>query len=394
MKTRVATYIHRGAVREVVDAARAAITEQLGNERPQFIVVFASTKQPLAELAPLLADAFEGAILVGCSSAGEFTENGDMDGAVSIFAVHGDFKIHAGMAVGLRSDVERTVTAAVGALPASIDGYPHRTALLLVDGLFGAGEEATLIAASLLGEVVPLAGGAAGDDVQMKATYVACGREVASDAVVIAEIFSKAPLGVGVAHGHVPISKAFQVTKAEGNVVFEIDGRPAWDVWREETRSRTDESGMNPDELQGGDIMRYLGLYEAGLEIGDEFKVRVPIGRGENGALAFACGIPEGTILRIMDTDPERQVRSAGQAARRAREKLGVQAPAGALVFDCTGRKLLLGGEFSKAVKTIAHELDAKIAGFESYGEIAMNMGDFSGYHNTTTVVLAFPSGS
>ena len=34
----------------------------------------------------------------------------------------------------------------------------------------------------------------------------------------------------------------------------------------------------------------------------------------------------------------------------------------------------------------------APIAGFETYGEIAMDLGQSSGFHNTTTVVLAFPA--
>ena len=64
---------------------------------------------------------------------------------------------------------------------------------------------------------------------------------------------------------------------------------------------------------------------------------------------------------------------------------------AGAVVFDCRCRKDLLGPEFSKAVTTIAEELGSPVAGFEAYGEVAMNMADLSGFHNTTTVVLAFP---
>jgi methyl-accepting chemotaxis protein len=34
------------------------------------------------------------------------------------------------------------------------------------------------------------------------------------------------------------------------------------------------------------------------------------------------------------------------------------------------------------------------VAGFETYGEIALDVGDMSGFHNTTTVVLAFPEGT
>ena len=60
-----------------------------------------------------------------------------------------------------------------------------------IDPLAGNGEEATLIAASLLGPDVKLAGGAAGDDLAMKAAEVALGRRAEGDAIVLAMIFSR-----------------------------------------------------------------------------------------------------------------------------------------------------------------------------------------------------------
>jgi methyl-accepting chemotaxis protein len=375
----------------VAKTLKAAVKEQLGGSPPQLVIVFASTKQPLAELIPAFGDEFKGATFLGCSTAGQFTQNGDKEGAASIFAVTGDFKIYSAIGTGLRDDVEGTITQVVSELPTEVEGYPHCTAILLVDGLSGRGEEVTLLAAMMLGETVRLAGGAAGDDLQMKATFLASNGRVVGDGVVIAKIYSKVPLGVGVAHGHSPIGGPFQVTRAEGNVVYELDGKPAWDVWLNVTREKAQAAGMDPETLQGGDVNKFLGVYEGGLEVGEEFKVRVPIAKVEGGAMAFACGIPESTSMHIMDSDGERQIQSAGVAARRAKDQLGGARPAGAVVFDCRCRKDLLGNEFYKAVTTIASELGAPVAGFEAYGEVAMNMADLSGFHNTTTVVLAFP---
>jgi methyl-accepting chemotaxis protein len=391
MKTKVATAIAEGTAGDVARTLAASVREQLGGEKPSLVFVFASTKQPLVEIVPAFGDEFGDATFLGCSTAGEFTESGDKEGAASIFAVVGDFKIYSAIGAGLRDDVEGTITKAVTELPNEVEGYPHCTAVLLVDGLSGRGEEVTLLAAMMLGESVRLAGGAAGDGLQMKATYVACNGQVLTDAVVISKIYSKVPLGVGVAHGHSPIGGPFQVTRAEGNVVYELDGKPAWDVWLDVTREKAKASGMDPETLEGGDVNKFLGVYEGGLEVGEEFKVRVPIGKVPGGAMAFACGIPESTSMHIMDSDGDRQIQSAGLAARRAKDQLGSSRPAGAVVFDCRCRKDLLGNEFSKAVTTIARELGAPIAGFEAYGEVAMNMADLSGFHNTTTVVLAFP---
>lgn len=65
---------------------------------------------------------------------------------------------------------------------------------------------------------------------------------------------------------------------------------------------------------------------------------------------------------------------------------------AGAVVFDCICRNLILKDDFKTAIAGIHEELgNVPLAGFETYGEIALDAGDLSGFHNTTTVVLAFP---
>jgi methyl-accepting chemotaxis protein len=242
---------------------------------------------------------------------------------------------------------------------------------------------------------VQLAGGAAGDDLAMKKTHVGCNQYVATNAVVVAMIYSKQRLGVGVGHGHTPISRSVKVTKATGNVVNELDGRPAWTVWKELSRDAAMKSGLNPDHLKEADEGAYLLRYEAGLPIEGGVKVRAPLSRSADGSISFAAGIPHGADLQVTSTSAEEQIQSAGVAARDAMSKMNGGEVAGAVVFDCICRNLILGGQFGNAVRSISHSLgDVPIAGFETYGEIALSAGDMSGFHNTTTVVLTFPKSS
>ena len=248
------------------------------------------------------------------------------------------------------------------------------------------------MAAALLGEDVRLAGGAAGDDLHMKETHVGLGGAAATDAVVIGLIYSKAPLGVGVCHGHQPLSKSLKATRAEGGVVHEIDGQPAWKVWQEETRASAARRGVDNSTLKPDEVTPFLLRYEAGLSTGSELKIRAPLSRSEDGSLTFACGIPQGSVFRITESEPQRQIDSAREAARRALAQTGGHPVAGAVVFDCICRNLILGDQFKTAVQSIASELGGvPLAGFETYGEIALDAGDMSGFHNTTTVVLTFP---
>jgi methyl-accepting chemotaxis protein len=226
----------------------------------------------------------------------------------------------------------------------------------------------------------------------MKATWVGCGTRVETDSIVLASIFSRVPIGLGFCHGHEPLTQPLTITQASGATVYEVEGRPAWDVWREQVRDAEAERGANVDTLSPSDEGAFLLRYEAGLAAGSEYKIRAPLSRNADGSINFACGIPEGAVIRITRSVPEDQVRSAREAARRARSQLGGAEVAGAVVFDCICRNLILGEHFSRAVKGMSQELgDVPIAGFETYGEIAMDEGDMSGFHNTTSVVLAFP---
>ncbi len=164
MTTRIATALADGSADRAVSSLIADAKRTLGSATPSLVVAFASTAQPLASVMAPLAEAFRDAVLVGASTAGEFTERGDAKHSTSLFAVAGDYKVFAGMGTGLKRSPERAVEQALQGLPREVSGYPHRTAILLLDPLAGNGEEATLIASSMLGADVRLAGGAAGDD--------------------------------------------------------------------------------------------------------------------------------------------------------------------------------------------------------------------------------------
>lgn len=392
METHVVTASATGAAATAAEHLVADLKRDLKGQEPALVMVFASTSQPLGEVAKVLSSAFEGTSVLGASTAGEFTERGDTKGAVSAVAVTGQLKVYAGIGSGVRANPDRAVAQALEGLPRALAGYPYRTGILLIDTMAGNCEEVTLIAAAELGADEPLAGGAAGDDLKMQSTLVSCGARAASDAVVIAQIFSKTPLGLGVCHGHRPLSAPLRVTKAHGNVVEEIEGRPAWDVWRESTRVAAKAQGIDVDGLAAKDETTFLLRFEAGLAAGAEYKIRAPLSRTPDGAIQFACGIPEGAVIRITESTPKDQVDSAREAARRAKAQLDGRPAAGAIVFDCICRNLILQEEFRGAVRGMVEELGGvPVAGFETYGEIALDAGDMSGFHNTTSVVLAFP---
>src|SRR5262249_24800754 len=80
---------------------------------------------------------------------------------------------------------------------------------------------------------LPMVGGTAADHFEQERTYQYCDDEVISDGVSWALLSGPVPVAPAVRHGCVPIGVERTVTRAEGNVIHEIDGKPALDVLKE-----------------------------------------------------------------------------------------------------------------------------------------------------------------
>ncbi len=209
------------------------------------------------------------------------------------------------------------------------------------------------------------------------------------------------PLFTGVKHGHHPLSRALTATKTKGNVLYEIDNRPAGEIWKEETAEVARKKAIEVEELETpAEFAQFYTNYTLGLATGKEgeYKIRWPSGINEDGSLIFTCDIAEGAVFRIMDgSNLENQIKAAEDAvviAKRNAEKAGYSDFAGVIVFDCAVRQLMLGDRFSEAVDLCKKVLPGvPLLGWETYGEIRLEPGQFSGFYNTTSVILLIPNG-
>ncbi|PYQ01146.1 MAG: hypothetical protein DMF82_20135, partial [Acidobacteria bacterium] len=207
----------RAAAAEAVRMAQAP----LDDARSSFGILFASPKHDLGA-ALAAAEQASGAAFVGCTTAGEITEKGLTKGHLAVMVA----------ARQLGAGFTRAAKAAAG------QGFGMSSTVLLVDGLNGVGEE-------LVGHVLgatrafqQVVGGAAGDDGAFKATYVGAAGRASTDSAAALHTFSRKPWGVGVDHGLRPTWRRMRVTRSHANVVQLIDGRPAFDVYKEFAASR------------------------------------------------------------------------------------------------------------------------------------------------------------
>jgi methyl-accepting chemotaxis protein len=377
-----------GAAREVARHTRAA----LGSLTPSFGLLFASPAHDLGRALRAARDAC-GAELIGCSTAGEITERGATHGGLALMLVASDeFTFASAFASGLQSDVHGVAdtldAAAVEARGvAAAKGQRHATSVVLTDGLAGTGERlvAELHARAKTG--AQLVGGAAGDEGKFQNTFVGCGLKAARDAAAVLHVFGANPWGVGVNHGLRPTTPQMRVTRAEGNVVYEIAGRPAFTLYQEHAAAR----GVDLTPERAGP---YLIGNELGLHFLDKIaRVRAPLAVGADGSLRCAAEIPAGSMVSILDGKAESMLEAVRGAANEAKASLGGRPAAGVLLFDCVCRGMILRSRFSHEIDVVRSVFGSvPVAGFLTYGEIARYAGRLDGWHNATAVVVAIPA--
>jgi methyl-accepting chemotaxis protein len=333
--------------------------------------------------------------LIGCAATGIFTEAERVDAGVGLAAVASDrIEFQTGIGTGLSQSTQRAIRDARKGLTESGDDLPYRSALVLYDSLASDGEELAQRIRRKLGARVPFAGGAASDDYRLESTPVFCNDRIEEDAVVVATLDSAAQAHVVDNHGHEPISEPVEVTSSEGRLVRELDGRPAFEVWKDAVRPHAAEMfDIDIDELERDDplLRQMTAVFEFGIDQGETYKMRACIDTDpEAGAMGALVNIPEGTRVAVMRGTVDSQIESARTAARDAHAASG-GAYAGAFVYDCACRDIILGEEFDTAVTEMREVLDTPFVGFETYGEMNMSFGRTSGFHNSTTVISLLP---
>jgi hypothetical protein len=373
-------------------AAREALAS-LGGCAPVFGVVFASPRHDLARAIGAVRRAAAGAPVLGCSTAGEITERGLTRGGLSVMLVSSDrMLVDVREARSVAADPRAAAAGLCWGFPAAARagaerGLRQSTTVALVDGLNGAGER---LIAGLLETTSPgqqVVGGAAGDDGAFAATRVGCNGDTDVDAAVVLHAFSERAWGVGVDHGLRPRTERMLVTRASGNRVYEIEGRPAFEVYRE-FAARAGVS-LTRDAASSFMIANELGLY-----FFDELrKARAPLAVRDDDSLSCAGEIPQGASVCILDGEPDAMIAAATRAAEEARATLAGGRTAGVLLFDCVCRGMILEEEFHREIEAVKSVFpDTPVTGLLTYGEIARFRGRLDGWHNATAVVVAIPA--
>lgn len=364
------------------------ISEVFAPGNPDVVIVFASSRFEYERLLTSLTDACHPGLLVGSSSAGEFTGQHQGEGTACALAFSSpDIRASAGLGRDVRLDRAKAATAAV----ASFQGvgatrYPYRSALVMVDALAGHADELIRELTVLTSGAYQFAGGGAGDDANFSSTHVFYGTRAYTDAVVALELLSSKPFGIGVGHGWTPASAPLRVTEVDGSRVISLNGVPAIEAFEA-------HAAATAQTIDRSDTLPFFLHNILGIDTGVGYQLRVPLAVNRDGSVTCAAEIPAGGRVHIMKATSDSAITAAQRATRAAVEALRGAPPAAALFFDCVATRLRMGDDFGFELQSVADTLgDARLVGCNTYGQIARAEGQFGGFHNCTAVVMVLPA--
>src|SRR5215218_6084432 len=238
---------------------------------------------------------------------------------------------------------------------------------------------------------LPLWGGGANNNFNMgEPTYQYCDDEVISGGVSYALLSGKAQAGWTISHGCIPIGGERKVTRSKGNVIHEIDGKPAVEVLKE----YLPEHAL-ADDRDWMDYAISLALcFKAPSYMKDEeYVVRgVPAVKMADGSITVQTEVPEGTSIWFSSRDKEKISTGFDQMAGQIKEQLGDEKPKLVFQFECLTRGKLLFREQEKQeiLRQFRQSVDPDVpwAGFYTIGEIGP-VEKHNDRHLYTSVVLA-----
>ncbi len=217
---------------------------------------------------------------------------------------------------------------------------------------------------------VIIAGGLAGDNFQLKQTYIFAEDQVYDEGIVLVSFSSKKLRAANRYNlNWTPIGKEFTITEVEHNIVKSIDHIPAATFY---------EKYLGRGVIENEQVLPNFQLlfYEGGTTV-----ARTPMSvEGDN--LVFAAEIQQGQKVQFGFSNED----SVLEESYAIRDEMGKKPAEAIYIFSCIARKTLLGNVLEKEFSSF--EDIAPTAGFFTYGEFYSTQGKDVLLNCTTTLLL------
>ena len=369
-------------------------------KNPTLVIVFSSSELNPNEVYESIKNEVNCPI-VGCSTAGEICSSTGKEttGTVAVMTLESKYlSVGVGVGKNLKENPFKAGLEAVENAYKNIKFNPFITFLgamrkgaydianmktfmniVLPDGLQGVEEEFLRGVIGKLGKSAHIIGGSAGDDLKFNQTYQFA-NGVYTNSAVLCVLSGGLKMGTAIGHPYHPTDVGATVTKAEGRIVYELDGKPAAERMKEI---------LGVDELTP-ELFAEKTFGFRTIDVSGEYVVRSAVKEGENGAVPFYAEIPKGVYFSVMDTNKEYAIKKFEETLDKAIADAGYPKKIGAvIIFNCILRHLAKERLGFSDLEIIREKLgDVPVIGFNTYGEQGSTSGGAIGHHNQTSAIL------
>lgn len=360
----------------------------------------------IAQLHTLIQQAPRTPPLIGCSTAGEIagTTVYEKSAVITLIRFEQDTQVHiASTALPKMRDSYQAGQTLGSSLQShtTSPSLPLSAIWIMAPGLDINGSALINGLADVIGYEVPISGGLAGDDGAFLKTETLSDHGLDSRTVVAVGFYgSRLCFSRGSAGGWRSFGPRRQVTRSQDNVLYELDGQPALEIYRRYL-------GDYAKDLPASGLLFPFEMLDANDGTLGTVRTILAIDAAQ-GSLILAGNIEEGCYLKLMHAMSDHLIEGAERSVQRALQPLSnmswlssqpvsphsqsiderpATGHALALLVSCVGRKLVMGDQVEEEIEVIADQLPQHvcIAGFYSYGEIGpLANGQQCKLHNQT----------
>ncbi len=352
-------------------------TNAVGSSPQTLVLVFgpSSCLDDTPECLTTLLSHYPEAVVLGCSTAGEILGTDIKDHSLSVAVARFEHTVLRTASAHIQR-VDESFSAGQS-LAHTLQAPDLRAVLVLSDGLQVNGSELVRGLNSALPPTVVVTGGLAGDGDRFQQTWVLKDRRPVRGYVTAVGLYgSRVRIGHGSKGGWDIFGPERRVTKATGNVLYELDGKPALQLYKEYLGDRA-------TGLPATGLLFPLALRESSHDPKQLVRTILAVDEAAQ-SMTFAGNIPEGHLAQLMRANFDRLIEGASHAALATKaEDAG---PTLAIAISCVGRRLILGERAEEEIEATKDALPpgTKQIGFYSYGEISPFATGACDLHNQT----------
>lgn len=352
-------------------------------EKANFVIVFGAIDEIAKEVHfNEIKKNYPNANILMCSTAGEIIEDRVEEETIVVTAIY--YEKTTLNFVEIKVDDFKDSYECGKEISKQLDFNNLKHVLVISDGIKVNGDELVNALNKNFPDDVLITGGLAADYGRFTETYVGLNNVPTSGTIVaVGHYGDDILISHGSKGGWDEFGPTRTVTKSKKNVLYELDGHNALDLYKKYL-------GEKATELPGSALLFPLCIYGEN----DETIVRTILSIDEEkGSMTFAGDIPKNATVRFMMANFDRLVDGAYEAAKETLIKINNSNPSLVLMISCVGRKIVLGQRIDEEVESVREIFGEEViyAGFYSNGEISPVQDSVKcSLHNQTMTITTY----